>query len=134
MPLKVSVYPQNRVIWASGYGAVTDDDLSDYVQEYLVEKGLRCLDEIFDLRGADLLDLTYRGLSLAAQAAASTDPDESPTKIGMLVSETHGLGISRMYQTLREDKGGRRNLRIFRELSDVREWMELPEDWSPEVK
>jgi len=134
MPLRVSVYPQDRLIWAAGHEVVTDDDLSDYVQEYLVDKGLRSFDEIFDLRAADLLDLTYQGLSTVAAAAAPTDPEESPTKIAILVSETLGLGVSRMYQTLREHKGGRRNLRIFWELPEALDWMDLSEDWSPEVE
>lgn len=110
---------------------VSDDDLESYVDEYLVQKGLREFGEVFDLSRSDLLDLTYVGLSRVAAAAAPTDPEDTPTQIAILVSESVGLGISRMYQTLRETKGGRRNLRIFRECHPLLEWMGLPCDWQP---
>jgi hypothetical protein len=128
MPLDVKVDGERELIWASGRGVVVNDDLLDYVRIYLIEQGLRSYDEIFDLSKADLLDLTYEGLAAVAAAAAPTDPQETPTKIAILVSESVSVGISRMYQTLREDRGGRRNLRIFWELSELLEWMELPAD------
>ena len=133
MSLSVRVYPELRLIWVEGSGVVSDDDLENYVQEYLVHRGLRDYGEIFDLSRADLMDVTYLGLSRVASAAAPTDPEETPTQIAILVSETVSLGISRMYQTLRETKGGRRNLRIFRDRPHLLEWMKLPEDWAPEM-
>lgn len=134
MPLKVRIFPEHNMICAVGRAVVTDQDLLEYVREYLIEKGLRNHDEIFDLRSADLLDLTFDGLAGVAAAAAPTDPEESPTKIAILVSETVGLGVSRMYQMLREDQGGRRNLRIFREGQELLEWMDLPQEVLEEVR
>jgi hypothetical protein len=131
MPLTVNVLPERGLIWVEGEGVVTDHDLVTYVHEYLVEKDLRSWDEVFDLSSADLLDLTYAGLSEVAAAAAPTDPEESPTKIAILISEAVGIGISRMYQTLREGKGGRRAMRIFWEREDLLAWMELPSGWIP---
>jgi hypothetical protein len=119
------------LICAVGSGVVSDDDLIQYVEEYLVRRGLREFGEVFDLTEADLLDLTYIGLSQVAAAAAPTDPDHTPTQIAILVSEAVGLGVSRIYQTLRESRGGRRNLRIYRDLPSLRAWMGLPEDWTP---
>ncbi len=131
MPLAVKVLPERSLLWVEGEGVVTDHDLVTYVHEYLVEKDLRSWDEVFDLSSADLLDLTYAGLSEVAAAAAPTDPEESPTKIAILISEAVGIGISRMYQTLREGKGGRRAMRIFWEREDLLAWMELPPGWIP---
>ena len=128
MPLEVQVFPEKTLIWVEGKGVVTDDDLIEYVHEYLVEKGLKTWDEVFDLSAADLLDLTYSGLSQVAASAAPTDPEESPTKIAILVSETMGVGISRMYQSLREVKGGRRSLRVFWEREELLTWMEQSQD------
>jgi hypothetical protein len=128
MPLDVEVDHGIRLIWVTGRGPVTDEDLLVYVERYLVAGDLRSYDEVFDLRGADLLDVTYEGLSAVAAAAAPTDPEEAPTKIGILVSEMVGVGISRMYQSLREGEGGRRDLRIFWNLPDLRGWLGLPEE------
>lgn len=130
MPLDVRIIPERQLIWVDGRGVVTDDDLVGYVREYLVEKGLRSWDEVFDLSQADLLDLTYAGLSEVATTAVPTDPLESPTRIGILVSEGVGVGLSRMYQSLREEKGGRRIVRIFWDQEDLLAWMELPQDWA----
>jgi hypothetical protein len=131
MPLTVNVLPERGLIWVEGEGVVTDHDLVTYVHEYLVEKDLRSWDEVFDLSSADLLDVTYAGLSEVAAAAVPTDPEESPTKIAILISEAVGIGISRMYQALREGKGGRRAMRIFWEREDLLAWMELPPGWIP---
>lgn len=108
---------------------VTDEDLAAYVREYLLERDLQSWDEVFDLSRADLLDVTYAGLAAVAAAAAPTDPAETPTRIGILVSEALGMGVSRLYQRLREEKGGRRALRIFWERADLLPWMDLPSDW-----
>ncbi|MGD8360621.1 MAG: hypothetical protein PVJ04_04265 [Gemmatimonadota bacterium] len=131
MPLAVKVFGERELIWVEGEGVVTDHDLVTYVHEYLVEKNLRSWDEVFDLSSADLLDVTYAGLSEVAAAAVPTDPEESPTKIAILISEAVGIGVSRMYQTLREGKGGRRAMRIFWEREDLLAWMELPPGWIP---
>jgi len=128
MPLSVTVLPEMELIWVRGTGIVSDNELEAYVDEYLVRRGLKDFGEVFDLSRADLLDVTYIGLSRVAAAAAPTDPRDTPTQIGILVSESVGIGVSRMYQTLRETKGGRRNLRIFRDLPPLREWMGIPED------
>jgi len=130
MPLDVRVLPDETLIWVEGKGRVTDDDLVGYVHEYLVEKDLRSWDEVFDLSSADLLDITYAGLSKVATTAAPTDPTESPTKIAILVSEAVGMGISRMYQSLREGQGGRRAVRVFWDLEDLLPWIGLPHDWT----
>lgn len=129
MPLQVQVYPERTLIWVRGLGVVTDEDLAEYVGDYLVDQDLRSWDEVFDLGEADLLDITYMGLSKVAAAAAPTDPEETPTRIGILISESVGMGISRLYQRLREEKGGRRALRVFWEREDLLEWMGLPSSW-----
>ena len=129
MPLQVQVYPERTLIWVRGLGVVTDEDLAEYVRDYLVDQDLRSWDEVFDLGEADLLDITYMGLSQVAAAAAPTDPEETPTRIGILISEAVGMGISRLYQRLREEKGGRRALRVFWEREDLLEWMGLPSSW-----
>jgi hypothetical protein len=131
MPLAVRISPERTLLWVEGKGVVTDDELLEYVQEYLVRQGMRSWDEVFDLSAADLLDITYAGLSQVAASAAPTDPQESPTKIGILVSESVGMGISRMYQSLREGKGGRRSVRVFWERAELFAWLELPEGWVP---
>jgi hypothetical protein len=125
MPLTVRVDPQRRIIFVEGVGVVNDDDLLDYVQEYLAGEALRGYDELFDLSAADLLDLTHSGLSSVAAAAAATDPEAAPTKIAILISETRGMGISRYYQSLREAKGGRRQTRVFWDEEECREWLEI---------
>lgn len=125
MPLKVRVDRDLRVIFVHGGGVVTDDDLLGYVRDYLTDQELKTYDELFDLSEADLLDLTYQGLSGVAAAAAESDPRGAPVKIAILVSEMRGLGISRWYQSLREAKGGRRQTRVFRDRAECKEWLGL---------
>ena len=126
MPLHVQVDFQREVIFVRGEGVVTDEDLIGYVEEYLGAEGLRDYDELFDLSAADLLDVTYAGLARVAECAAATDPQVGPVKIALLVSEALGVGLSRMYQTLRESKGGRRHTRVFRNEAECRDWLGLP--------
>ena len=127
MPLEVRIDPELRVIFVHGDGIVTDADLLVYVKEYLVgESDFRTFDELFDLSGADLLDLTYDGLASVAAAAAATDPEADPVKIAILVSEARGLGFSRWYQSRRESQGGRRLTRVFWDEAECREWLGIP--------
>ena len=125
MPLHVRVDQVQNIIFVDGLGVVTDEDLLSYVKEYLDGDELRGFDEFFDLSHADLVDLTYAGLANVARAAAATDPEAEPTKIAILVGETLGLGLSRMYQTLRESKGGRRYTRVFQDRAECHEWLGL---------
>ena len=126
MPLHVRVDPELKVIFVDGEGVVTDGDLLGYVQGYLGGEELRGHDELFDLTAADLLDLTYAGLASVAAAAAATDPEASPTRIAILISEAQGMVVSRLYQSLREAKGGRRQTRVFWDRTECREWLGLP--------
>ena len=123
MPVQVTIDSDARVIFLKGEGVVTDDELLSYVLEHLTQADLREYDELVDLSEADLHDLTYSGLSSLAAMAASTDPEAEPTKIAILISEAHGMGISRLYQSLRESKGGRRQSRIFWDREECLEWL-----------
>jgi hypothetical protein len=127
MPLDVTVDPQRELIIADGRGLVTDQDLLGYIREYLQDKGLSEYDELFDLSRADLLDLSYTGLARVAEAAAATDSDSIPTKIAVLVSESSGMTLSRMYQVLREDQGGSRRIRLFWDREACLAWLGLPQ-------
>ena len=128
MPLLVRVDATRGLIFVKGQGIVTDQELTDYVGEYLDRRGLKELDELFDLTEADLEDVTLPGLAKVAEAAAATDSEAVPTRIAILVSESTGMGISRMYQVLREDKGGQRRIRLFSDRSECFEWLDLPLD------
>ena len=113
------------VIFVQGEGIVTDQELLEYVREYLGNPEFSHFDELFDLTEADLHDVTYAGLSAVATAAAATDRSTPSIKIAILVSQVLGLGLSRMYQTLREVKGGQRLTRVFRDRSECMEWLGL---------
>ena len=126
MPLSVRIDNERKILFVDGVGAVDDEDLLQYVRDYLSEGDLRGYDELFDLSRADLHDLTYSGLAEVASAAAATDPDAGPIKIAILVSETLGMGLSRVYQSLREGKGGRRQTRVFQDPDECREWLGIP--------
>jgi len=126
MALHVQVDRNRKLISVTGEGVVTDHDLLEYVREFLLGADLSGYDELFDLSAADLVDLTYAGLAAVAEAAAATDPEAAPTKIAILVSEALAMGRSRMYQTLRESKGGRRATRVFWDEGECREWLGIP--------
>ncbi len=125
MPLRVVVDVDKKMIRVAGEGVVTDEELLQYVHDYLSGGDLGGYDELFDLSEADVQDLTYTGLSSVAAAAAATDPAADPVKIAILVSESRGMGVSRLYQSLRESKGGRRHTRVFWDRAECREWLGL---------
>lgn len=131
MPLEVRIDPERELIFADGKGLVTDQDLLGYIRRYLQEEGLHGYDELFDLSKADLLDLTYSGLAEVASAAAATDSKTKPTKIAVLVSEATGMGLSRMYQVLREDQGGSRRIRLFWDRGKCLDWLGISEGQGP---
>ncbi len=129
MPLSVHVDQERNAILVRCWGILTTEEVHGYVAEYLDRRRLRHMDELFDLAKADLRDLTPMGLAKIAEAAVATDLDSVPTKIALLVSESSALGFSRMYQILREDKGGRRSARVFTDRAASLKWLGLPPDW-----
>jgi hypothetical protein len=131
MPVLVSVDPNKRLIVVKGQGIVTDDDLLGFVREYLHDRDLAQYDELVDLSDADLFDLTYAGLASVADAAAASDRKNESTRIAILISESQGAGLSRIYQTLREDRGGLRETRVFWSRKECLEWLEPDPDPSP---
>jgi len=132
MPLSVHVDSERNAILVRCWGILTVEEIRDYVGEYLDRKGLRHMDELFDMMEADLRDLTPSGLASIAEAAVATDLESVPTKIALLVSESTSLGFSRMYQILREDKGGHRATRLFTDREESLRWLGLPSNWAPE--
>lgn len=125
MPLNVQIDENQQVIFVRGEGIVTDQELLDYVREYLGDSRYNIYDELIDLTEADLQDLTYAGLSELASVAAATDPEAIPIKIAILISQSLGMGLSRIYTRLREFKGGRRQVRVFWDRDECMEWLGL---------
>jgi hypothetical protein len=132
MPVRPLIFHDRRLIWVGTEGTLTDADLVDYVRDILGQDDHAAFDECFDLRGARELDLTYRGLSAVAEAAAASDSGEEPTKIALLVGGGLDFGLSRMYRSLRENEGGGREVRIFHEEGPLLGWLDLPPDWEVE--
>ncbi len=125
MPLNVQIDENQQVIFVRGEGIVTDQELLDYVREYLGDSRYNIYDELIDLTEADLQDLTYAGLSELASVVAATDPEAIPIKIAILISQSLGMGLSRIYSRLREFKGGRRQTRVFWDRDECMEWLGL---------
>lgn len=131
MPLSVQVIPERRLIRLVGSGTVTDEELLAYVEEYLGSGRFGGYDELVDFRRASLLEVSYSGLCRVAERAAAADPASRLAKVALLVSEPLALGLSRLYQSLREAKGGSRQVRVLLREEDALDWLGVWEGWDP---
>jgi hypothetical protein len=116
-----------RVIYATGHGVLTDDQVFGYQEDVCAKPDVRGYSELIDVTAVDkfALPAAERVRDLAATAAA-TDPPCTDSKIAIVASEDLAFGLGRMYQTLRElDRRSTKKVAVFRTREEALDWLGL---------
>lgn len=85
------------------------------------------MDDLIDLTRAEF-DLGYDGMTKFVPASAAA-PKETVNRIAILAPRPLQYGLARMYQSLSEESGAYKEMRIFSDLPDARSWLGLPDDF-----
>jgi hypothetical protein len=110
---------ENRVVVLGVTGALDDDGLLQLVSQLRSDPEVKPdFALLIDLREADGVAVT----SLGVRALSAQPLVLSPTsRRAVVVPSDLGFGMARMYEMLREDRGG--VARAFRDLGEARRWL-----------
>jgi hypothetical protein len=124
--LEFEIDTQARIVRTTASGRITLADTMAYIQAVRGSADFDpSFDGLFDLRGADDLDLN--GDEVRRLAKAMEEQDVDPVAAGSrvaIVADQDGIyGLARMYQTHREISGWVRSVRVFREVDAASDWL-----------
>jgi hypothetical protein len=113
-------------IW-SGEAADNEliDSLSRYQQDIRSQPDYYSYDEILDFSNAANFNLSTEGIKKLAKIAASSDSEKIKSKLAIIVSQPFAFGLARMYETYRSLLPGVKEVRIFRNYRDARDWLKV---------
>ncbi len=118
--IKYEVDPEQTCLLAQARGELSRECLRAHWSAARHASEIRNLDALYDFREVDTVTVSVAAVhDLAREVAAR--PNER--KIALVAERSVVYGMSRMFQTLAEDKLP--NLRIFRELEPALEYLEL---------
>lgn len=125
MPLSFRIDRALGVVFAAAHGVLTDDDLIDFAQKTANDPELRSgLNELIDVRGADLRSVTTRTLRRVAEIFSAFDTGPSRGRVAFVAPADVAFGLSRMYQAYRSDAAT--EMSVFRAMAEARAWLGLP--------
>jgi hypothetical protein len=123
MPIDYRIDSQRRLAEVEVRGRLRAQDLRDFEERVRGDPAyFSGIDELIDLRGADLSGLDTAPIrSLAAFFRDGRGQRE--VKVAIVACRDADYGLSRMYQALRGEERG--PLEIFRSIEEARAWLGL---------
>ena len=124
MPIESTIEPENRVVISRVTGAVTLEELADYLGKFWADPRDVGFSEIFDWTGIGEIDLSTAELrSLTGPANAFYD-DSATSRLALVVPLGEGIRMAKLYRNFRQSRGGPApEIEIFTELNDARAWV-----------
>ncbi len=123
MPIDYIIDKKRQVIFARGWGTLTDQELLDYQQRLRV-------DPEYSLTHAEVLDLTQVEQAEVTSEGVQTLADDSEwivgAKVAVIAPANVPLGMSRMYEMVLKDEG--LDYRVFRTKIEALNWLGLEGD------
>lgn len=132
-PLAHRIHPDLGVVVTVWTGAATDAEMQrSHRALYGAEAWRPGLNELVDLRGADLTSITLEGMRrLADIVARAMNGSETSFQTALLVSADLAFGMARLYQGHQDDDVG--TVQVFRDEGEALDWLGL-EAWpAPET-
>lgn len=124
MPITYSIDPQRSRVTLTYSGAITDQDLFAVFDRLYREPDHRVgMDELSDLRGVEVAQVTARGLQdLASRTALQLDSARQTWRVAIVAPVDVVFGLARMYELLRE--GSPEQVMVFRNLAAAERWLD----------
>lgn len=126
MPIEYKVDHARRLVWATGRGTLTGDDVMGYQRDVWSSPDVRGYNELMDMREVERIDMASakRLKELASLSASMDAPAQS--KFAIVASKDEAFGLSRMYETYRrlEDRSTKQ-VGVFRTMDEAWEFLGL---------
>jgi hypothetical protein len=130
LPLRIRVFPEQRLVLASGHGKVTDDDMFRYQHEFwMTRRDVAGFDEIVDMTLAEDFDIpTPERLQELAEVAAGVDPPTMSPRLAIVAPDHLAFALGRMYGLYREMHPlNTKQVEVFRTLAEALHFLGIEE-------
>ncbi|MDJ0867222.1 MAG: hypothetical protein QNK03_14015 [Myxococcota bacterium] len=118
MPATYRIDAEQRLIYTTATGVVTDDDMSSHQAALVADPSFdRTFDQIWDCREVEVLEVSAEGLRRLA-SARSFDAD---ARRAVVAGTDVVYGMARMFQSLHDEAP--EEVRVFRKLEEALAWL-----------
>lgn len=125
MPITYRIDEENGVVFTTGSGVLTEAELLLHKKKVIADPRFKPgFVELSDVRSIADLEITASGLE---RFVAQDDSDADRLKgfrLAIVVSGALEFGMGAMYEMMSRENN--RDVRIFRDLSLARDWLQLP--------
>ena len=130
MPIRIRVDPAAGVRYAAIEGMIGDDELVDAYDAVFADPDFDpTLNDLVDARAVRRVDITPAGLRRVADLAQQFDRLSLPTKVAVVAPDDVAYETARMYEALRAAQHAPAEHRVFRDITEARQWLGLePEE------
>ncbi len=127
MPILYRIDAANRVVWARGWGVLTDRELLEAVRAARGDPRFDAtFHELADQRAVNSAALTVAGLrQVAAQRLYARD-----SRRAVVTGDPASFGMARIYQAWK-DGPAESGMLVCEDLAEALSWLGLPPDWQP---
>jgi len=126
MPIEHRIDHERRIVFATGRGVLTDQDVFQYQRTVWSGSEVTGFDEIVDMSDVTevLMPSSLRARDLAA-VSARMDAPGGTSRLAIVAPADSTYGLARMYASYRElQEQGSKKVRVFRAMADALEWLE----------
>jgi hypothetical protein len=131
MPLTSRFSDSDGVRYTVGSGTLTDQDLVEFFGTMVANPAYDpSLDHLIDLSGVERFEVTNHGARELAQLMELSDgliPRGARPKAAAVATSDEGLALLWLYRSVREHRGSRVELAVFRSMANARLWLGLPD-------
>lgn len=129
MPVSYVYFPDRPLMFTTGSGVITDEELLAHWQAGYADKQIQWgAPELLDLRAVERFEVTASGLrKLVDLDTKYAKGAGAPSKLAVIAPADNVFGMIRMYQMFSDLNPN--SVHVFRDLSGVAEWLgtSLPE-------
>jgi hypothetical protein len=129
MPIEHDIDHTHKTVLSRVTGQITLEDLREYFAEVWAQPEFRGYSEIIDWSGAERVGLSVGEMRSLAGAAQAFYDGSSESRLAIVAPGKEGGKMARLYQTLRELRGGQApDMGVFEDVASARAWLGIPSD------
>ncbi len=125
MPIQHRIDHERRIVFATGHGEMTDEDLFRYQREVWSDPALAGYDEVVDMSDVTSIPVASgRRAPELAEFAARMDAPGTSARLAIVAPSDFVYGMARMYATYRGmQSGGTKQVEVFRSMAEAMAWL-----------
>lgn len=125
MPIEYRIDRDRRLVVASGYGELTDEDVFGYQREVWSLPEVQGFDEIVDMTAVRHIALPSPArVKDLAELSASMDAPQASSRFAIVAPDDFAFGLGRMFGIHRRgDERSTKQVAVFRSMAEALDWL-----------